>query len=247
MKVIILAAGRGSRLGNLTKEKPKCMCMLGGKTLLERCIDNLERAGILRQHIGIVTGYKQEQINIDGATKFYNEDWENTNMFVSLTKAKKWLESESCIVCYSDIVFSPNVIKKTIERTAPLSIPYYTGYWELWSARMDNPLEDLETFIVDNNKLIEIGLKPESRDSVEGQFMGIIRFTPEGWSQAMDTIKYPMPKTIEKLDMTTLLNCMIKKGYAIETFPSDTLWLECDTENDIHIYEEMLSNGKISL
>lgn len=36
MKVIILAAGRGSRLGERTKDRPKCMCTLQGKTLLER-------------------------------------------------------------------------------------------------------------------------------------------------------------------------------------------------------------------
>ena len=58
MKTIILAAGRGSRLGERTKDRPKCMCTLQGRTLLDRCMETLERAGVSPADIGIVTGYR---------------------------------------------------------------------------------------------------------------------------------------------------------------------------------------------
>lgn len=239
MKVIILAAGRGSRLGERTANLPKCMCKLCGRTLLDRCIESLEKGGTDRSEIAVVTGYKSELIKIDGANYFHNADWEKTNMFMSLTKASEWLEKEPCIVCYSDVVFSPNVIKRLVKTTGDLVVPYYTGYWELWSMRMEDPLDDLETFkLNDKSQLTEIGLHPKKRGDIQGQYMGIIKFTPKSWAAALETIKRPLPKTVEKLDMTTLLNGMIKDGNVIEAFPNDEMWLECDTGDDIEFYEK---------
>ena len=238
MKVIILAAGRGSRLGERTKDRPKCMCTLCGRTLLDRCLDTLENAGFPRSDIGIVTGYRSDMFVADGVTYFHNADWERTNMFHSLTKAREWLERETCIVCYSDIVFAPEAARRLADCSAPLAITSYSGYWDLWKLRMENPLEDLETFRVNGNgRLLEIGLKPESAADIQGQFMGLLRFTPESWCWVEETIKHPLPKTVDKLDMTTLLQGMLRQGYPIQTINTDTLWLECDSEQDIEVYE----------
>ena len=48
MKGIILAAGRGSRMGVLTDERPKCLTVLAGRTLLEWQIEAMRKAGIVR-------------------------------------------------------------------------------------------------------------------------------------------------------------------------------------------------------
>ena len=62
MKGIILAAGRGSRMKNLTSTKPKCMIKINGKMLIEYQIEALSSAGI--NEIGIVTGYKNQQLKV---------------------------------------------------------------------------------------------------------------------------------------------------------------------------------------
>ena len=58
MKAIILAAGRGSRMKELTEEIPKCLLEVEDKALLDRQIESLRGAGI--DEIAIVTGYKRE-------------------------------------------------------------------------------------------------------------------------------------------------------------------------------------------
>lgn len=238
MKVIILAAGRGSRLGERTKDRPKCMCELCGRTLLDRCLDTLEKAGIARSDIGIVTGYRSDMFQVDGVTFFHNGDWEKTNMFCSLRMAQEWLKQEPCVVCYSDIVFAPGVIDKLRESGAPLAITSYSGYWDLWKLRMEDPLRDLETFRTDGNgRLLEIGLKPTTPTDIQGQFMGLLRFTPESWGWVEEIIRHPLSKSVDKLDMTTLLQGMLERGYPIEAISTDTLWLECDSEQDIEAYE----------
>lgn len=240
MKVIILAAGRGSRMGDRTSDRPKCLCVLAKKTLLQRCLETLYQAGIEKENIGIVTGYKKELFEEKGIKYFHNEDWEETNMFVSLTKADEWLSREECIVCYSDIVFTSNAIHKLVECRDEMALTYYTEYWELWNARMENPLDDLETFILSKNKkyLMEIGNRPESKEQIEGQYMGLIRFTPRSWEWVQNVIKKKLSKPIEKLDMTTLINELIKAGHLITAIPNSDFWLECDTGNDICIYED---------
>lgn len=243
MKVIILAAGRGSRLGKRTADRPKCMCLLAGKTLLKRCMESLRAAGIALSDIGIVTGYKGDLIQEKGVAYFHNPDWENTNMFHSLMMAEEWLEKEDCIVCYSDIVFSPDAIRMLVGCGEPLALTYYTGFWELWEARMGDPLSDLETFRInpDGKTLMEIGKKPTCREEIEGQYMGLIRFTPKSWGWVQETIRHPLPKTVERLDMTTLLQGLLEDGYPITVLPSGELWLECDTQQDIEAYEKLFA------
>mgnify|MGYP003993207777 FL=1 len=73
MKAIILAAGRGSRMGGLTEELPKCLVQLHGKTLLEWQIAALRRGGV--EEIAIVTGYRRKQLAKYGLVEFYNERW----------------------------------------------------------------------------------------------------------------------------------------------------------------------------
>lgn len=239
MKAIILAAGRGSRLGERTKDRPKCMCTLQGRTLLDRCLESLEQAGISREDTGIVTGYRGDMFDVPGAAYFHNEIWEQTNMFYSLTKAESWLKSEICLVCYSDIVFSPNAIRALAESIAPLAITSYSGYWALWEKRMGSPLEDLETFRADQTgRLLEIGKKPNSPADIQGQFMGLLRFTPESWGWVEKTIREPLAKPLNKLDMTTLLQELLQRNYPIQAISTDDLWLECDSEQDIKVYEK---------
>lgn len=238
MKFILLAAGRGSRLGDLTKNKPKCMCELAGKTLLQRCLEIAEQAGVARKDIGIVTGYQSDMFNIEGVTYFHNENWETTNMVHSLTMANEWLEQESCIVCYSDIVFTKEALLKLQQSEEEIALTYYTKFWELWEKRLDNPLEDLETFrLNEKGELIEIGRKPQCKEEIEGQYMGLVLFTPKSWKQAKKTMERPLRKPLNKLDMTTLLDEMIQDKVCISTIPVDDFWLECDTEEDIRVYE----------
>ncbi|MFZ9450262.1 MAG: NTP transferase domain-containing protein, partial [Alphaproteobacteria bacterium] len=60
MRAIILAAGRGSRMRQLTDERPKCLVPLRGRPLLEWQLEALRGAGI--REIGIVTGYRREML-----------------------------------------------------------------------------------------------------------------------------------------------------------------------------------------
>ena len=238
MKAIILAAGRGSRMYEGTANMPKCMMKLCGKPLIDRGLASLQAAGFNRQDIGIVTGYKSETIRIDDVRYFHNAKWETTNMFFSLTFADEWLKKGKCIVCYSDITYHSSVIDKLMNDDHDIAITYYVDFWQLWSKRFGNPLDDLETFKIDCGKLVEIGGMPKSISDIHGQYMGLLSFTPIGWQKIKEAVKLPMKKPIEKLDMTTLLQHLLDIGQFINIIPTNELWLECDNLDDIRLYEQ---------
>ena len=81
MKVIILAAGRGTRLGYHTKEIPKGLVDVNGKSIIERQIELFKKNGITE--IVIVRGYKKEKFCWNGVTFIDNEDFANNNQLAS--------------------------------------------------------------------------------------------------------------------------------------------------------------------
>ena len=184
MKAIILAAGRGSRMKSLTDERPKCLVELRGKPLLEWQLESLRAAGI--SDIAVVTGYKRELLAERGLSEFHNPRWAETNMVSSLACAESWLQGEPCIVSYSDIFYSPVAVQSLINSDATLAVTYDPNWLQLWTERFGDPLLDAETFrLTAAHTLAEIGNKPQSVDDVQGQYMGLLRFTPEGWAEVV--------------------------------------------------------------
>ena len=102
MKVIILAAGEGKRLGQLTHQNPKCLVELFGKSLLQWQIELFKQFDI--NDITIVKGYLEEKINISNVTYFLNNNFRETNMVETLFCAREKI-SDSVIVTYGDIIY----------------------------------------------------------------------------------------------------------------------------------------------
>lgn len=120
MQSIILAAGLGSRLGELTKECTKCMAKINGITLIERMLRQLDRYGMDR--IIIVTGYKGDilkdyvqNLGINTPVVFVdNSDYRHTNNIYSLWLTREFLEEMDSLVLESDMIFEDRVIEKML-------------------------------------------------------------------------------------------------------------------------------------
>ncbi len=238
MKAIILAAGRGSRMKNLTDERPKCLVELRGKTLLGWQLAALHEAGI--NEIALITGYKRELLAGCGLIEFHNPRWAETNMVSSLACAQEWLEAGPCVVSYSDIFFESSAVESLRASHASLAVTYDPHWLKLWEKRFANPLLDAETFRLNPDKsLAEIGNKPKSVEEVEGQYMGLLRFTPEGWDEVL-RIRASLPSPeCDRMPMTGTLQRVIEAGcIAIEAIPYELAWGEIDSAEDLMVYQK---------
>src|SRR5580698_7533591 len=122
MRGLILAAGRGSRMGTLGDDRPKCMVELDGRPLLDRQIAALRRGGV--NEIGIVRGYRAEVLNFPGLVYFDNPRWAQTNMVMSLTAAASWLRTGPVIVSYADIFYRGDVVHALAQQPGALVISF---------------------------------------------------------------------------------------------------------------------------
>jgi L-glutamine-phosphate cytidylyltransferase len=236
MKAIILAAGRGSRMKGLTQDRPKCLVELNGKALLDWQLDSLLVAGVTE--IAIVTGYKREMLQSRGLIEFYNARWAETNMVSSLACAEEWLKTETCIVSYSDIFYSPVAVQSLIRSQASLALTYDPNWLKLWTQRFGDPLLDAETFrLTPDNYLAEIGNKPLSVNEVQGQYMGLLRFTPAGWGE-IARIRSNLPlKLCDSMHMTGTLQKVIEAGLLnISAISYHGEWGEVDSSDDLSTY-----------
>jgi len=236
MKAIILAAGRGSRMKELTDDKPKCMVKFKGRELLDWQVESLKKSGI--SEIGIVTGYQKDKIIHKDLSYFIeNEQWQNSNMVFSLFCAKGWFQNSDFIVSYSDIFYTADAVKKLINSDYDIAITFDKNFTNLWQQRLDDPLSDLESFKIDKNGfLTQIGKKANSLDEIEGQFMGLLKFTANGWKKAEKILsKYD----IKKLDCTSALQILIENQIKIKAVGIDDMWGEVDNYNDLKLYERI--------
>jgi L-glutamine-phosphate cytidylyltransferase len=243
MKGIILAAGRGSRMGSLTSDLPKCRTVLFGKELIQWQLDALYGAGI--KDIAIIRGYLSKTFEFD-LKYFENKRWKHTNMVSTLFEASDWLENHTCIVSYSDIVYSSNVVSSLINAKADISITYDPNWYDLWSMRFTNPLSDAETFKLNGDFVSEIGNKASSLSEINGQYMGLIKITPNGWNIIVNYLNNFSSHEIDMMDMTTLLRGLIGSNVNIYAVPISDLWMEVDSEEDVKIYQDEYNLSLIS-
>ncbi len=236
MKAIILAAGRGSRMKTLTDERPKCLVELRGKALLDWQMEALHAAGI--HEVAIVTGYRRELLAGRNLVEFHNSRWAETQMVSSLACAEEWLQAEPCIVSYSDIFYSPTAVHSLMTCAAPLAVTYDPNWLELWRQRFADPLQDAETFRLSQRQtLAEIGNKPKSFDEVQGQYMGLLRFTPDGWREVVQTRSSLTSEQCDKMHMTATLQKVIETGRMdIAAIPYVGDWGEVDSAEDLASY-----------
>jgi L-glutamine-phosphate cytidylyltransferase len=245
-RAVILAAGRGSRLGAISDNRPKCLVPLAAKPLIERQIAALRRGGA--SQIGVVRGYRGEMINLADVTTFENPRWAETNMVMSLAAAAPWLRSGEVIVSYADIFYSHDVVRDLAAAPGDLVISYDPRWLGLWSRRFADPLSDAETFRTDAaGNLTDIGRRTTEMAEIQGQYMGLLKFTPRGWGAVEDVLDALDEKARDRMDMTTLLGTLLKSGFPIRTVGIAGQWGEIDSSADLELYEEMIREGELCL
>lgn len=115
MKAIILAAGMGNRIKELTGGKPKGFLEINGKSIIQHQVDELKRVGITK--IAMVTGYKKElfqDFKKQGIELLYNPFYRGTNVMGSYWFAKDFLD-EPFVYCHGDTYFEPEILDLLIE------------------------------------------------------------------------------------------------------------------------------------
>jgi choline kinase len=250
MHAVILAAGRGSRLGTLSDLRPKPLLPLAGIPLLTRLLTSLSTAGCAP--VTLVTGYRPDTLaaHAPDARTVHNPRWKQTSIAASLlTAADAGALDHGAVITYGDIVVDPAVFAALL--TAPMAdvcLPVNTGWLTLWQARMSNPLHDAERLLISSRgQLIDIGGTPAGLNEVHAQFMGIMRLSPAGARELTGFYRHALrhDTAAERWDTTGLLAAWLRAGGQAATVPVPGGWLEIDTPHDLAVYEDLHARGQL--
>ena len=237
---IIIAAGLGSRLGTLSKNTPKCMLELNGKSILQRQLDSYAENGVNK--VSVVRGYEKDKINLENLTYYENTDYINNNILNSLFYAEPAI-SGNVIVSYSDIVFSPLIVERVMESNADISIVVDVDWRGRYLDRNDHPIAEAENVIFDANlSVLDIGKIMTVEGDVHGEFIGMIKFSPRGaeifkrhFHRAKELFwdkPYQRAATFQTAYLTDILKDMTDLGVPIQTVIIEQGWQEIDTIED---------------
>lgn len=246
-KLIILAAGQGTRLKPLTDKIPKCMVPLAGKNLLDWKIETALKAGMASEDIIIIGGYKADQIRHDVGRVLINPRYAETNMVQTLWCAKEYF-GESVIIAYGDIVYTEEVFAKVCSCQHEIGIAVDHDWFPYWKQRFNDVLSDAESLSLDSSgKLTDIGQKVDSIEKIEGQYIGLMIFQGEGikaLSQIYEKEKHCLEnglpgmvsqRNLDSLYMTDMLQGLIKNGTSLHQIPIQGGWVEIDNMSDLEL------------
>ena len=235
MQLIVLSAGKGSRLPKKFRKKPKCLVEIKDKPLL------LYNSNFFNKFTNkvIVSGYKDnhlkkiaEQV---GFRNIINEKYSSTNMVYSLFLTKKIIK-EDVVVVYGDVIFNENIFK--LLKLKNDILPVNVNWLKNWKKRMPikKVLDDAENLIIKKGKLSEIGSKIEKDKLPKYQFMGIIKLKKTTFLRCYKFFKKIKNK---KIDMTSFLNLCVKNNLiSLETKKYKDYWYEIDTISDFKFAEK---------
>lgn len=166
LPVIYLAAGRGSRLGDLCEKQPKALVRAGGRTLADRAFDYLRAAGFDR--IVAVTGHAAALLEGLGAETVFNDRWSDRNNIVSLWRVRD-IVAGGCVIVNCDVLFEPDLARRLADarRTAVL---------------VDDALavdeESMKATVRQDDTLLRLH-KSVPLDAAVGEYIGLTRVDPE--------------------------------------------------------------------
>lgn len=247
MKGIILAAGQGTRLSPLTDDRPKCMVEYNGKPIIDYILESMNRCGV--DNIIIVDGYKnevlREYLSDQNITFISNPAFASTNMVNTFFCAENFMDDD-IIISYADIIYTPEILNRLINFDADFSCVVDDDWLDLWSLRMDNPYDDVESMIIDEQGYItELGKKVTDKEEIHSQYIGLIKISKSvirsirEFYYSLDRNKLYDGKDFNNMYMTSFIQQIIDNLQSLKALRINGGWLEIDSVEDLRAYENL--------
>ena len=249
MKAIILSAGYGSRLGNFTKELPKSLVDINGKSIIKRQIETFRNNGI--KDIIVIVGPNKDKFQLNDIEYVVDKNFHEHEQLGSLMVSNKHFQND-IVISFGDVIVDDNIMKQVIESTYDIGIAIDLKWEKNYENRTQHPKSEADLTLIRSNKLIKI---KKNLDSVEnhqlGEFLGIIKLSNIGSKKFLDVFerlnsshegKFHDASSFQKAYLTDMIDELIQTNEDVNPIFIDGVWFEIDTPQDLEITEKRLKN-----
>ena len=259
MKAIIVAAGIGSRLGELTKNTTKSLVNVNDKTILEHQISIFKKLGI--NNITVIIGPYSEQYHFENISFIRDKKYMEHDILSSFMLASSIMDDD-VIVSYGDVIFDENILKPLVDFDGLIGLGIDFD-WEKnyegenkhlkYEATVGQIKNDVCVRIVDGRELKKstnesISSLKNSENVTIGEFVGLMRLSKNGCSAFTKTYekiinthtgKFHEADSIHNAYFTDMLQELIDNDVKILPISVKGKWCEIDTMQDLKNAEKI--------
>lgn len=250
MQAIILAAGMGRRLGELTKNNTKCMVEVNGVKLIDRVLTYLSHLDLKR--IVIVVGYQAENLvnyveNQYGSLNIEfveNPIYDKTNNIYSLALAKDKFKEDDTLLLESDLIYEESMLRLLVDNQQPdlALVAKYEKWMDGTMVTIDDDCNILNFISKKEFKQTEaekyyktVNIYKFSKSYINNQYLPLL----EAYCQMKGNNEYYE----EVLRVLTMIDKSSLKALPI----GDEKWYEIDDIQDLDIAETIFAEGDLKL
>lgn len=259
-RAILIAAGRGKRLGSHTDEVPKSMVDVGARPILGWVWKAFEQAGI--EELVVIRGYRGDVLEsfvrelVPRAIFVDNTEWQTNNVLLSLAYARAFLD-QPCLVSYSDIIFTPQVARAAVESTSEIGLVIDREFRSIYTGRTEHPLEEGEVSdLMPDGTVARVGKRALPPADAIGEFIGLMRLGPRGVAIIANTLDrlakdyagrddqpFQRAASYRNAYLTDLLQLLIDSGIKIDPILIEGQWREIDTGQDLDRARDLVESS----
>jgi phosphoenolpyruvate phosphomutase len=233
---IILAASRGRGMDELTRDRPKVMIPVAGRTVLRRLVDKFKAQGI--NDVTVVGGYHSEAIDVQGATMVVNDDWENSDELVSLTCALENVAGDT-VLLYGDLLFRTYILNNLMDWDADLLVVVDSSPID----KAQGNKNDLAYCSAPDDRAMyqqKVALERVSNDRdwngrrPDGRWIGMLRARGEGRAQLLEALDQLRAEDgFGQRSVPDLINRLVENGHAPQVQYISGHWMDINNLDDL--------------
>ena len=261
-RAILIAAGRGKRLGAHTDEIPKCMVQVGARPILGWVWAARAAAGV--DELVVIRGYRGDVLEtfvrdlVPNVTFVDNPAWQTNNVLLSMACARKFLDRPTYLT-YSDIIFTPAVAKAAAASTAEIGLVIDREFRTIYEGRTEHPLEEGEVSdLMPDGTVARVGKRALPPEDAVGEYIGLARLGERGAATCANTLDqllrqfagrdhdpFMRAASFRNAYQTDLWQTLIDAGIRIDPILIAGQWREIDTGQDLESARQLVqSNAK---
>jgi len=234
-RVVVLAAGRGPELGELTTTRPKCMIEVRGRPILERQLDSLRACGL--NDITVVRGFAPEQVAFEQVRYVENESHSETRSAKSLSLAMTDAPVPM-VVTYGDILYRRFVLSALLEDSHDITVVVDV----LSTDRDGKPGGDYVRLSKSSSALGWLDDEPQtilevaSDGACDGELIGLLKTTSRGTrilKDALDALE--QKRELARANLSDVVSAIRAASHDVHVVAIQGHWVDVNRLDDLSV------------